>query len=454
LTEEWNQQVTISNANGQWINLGTLASSPRFRTVTDQYVYGQMCSMLLENQLSGGLWAGTVQFNLANLQLNLQKRCNEVIQATSCNISQLSPINAIPGTRTGYALPDTALEARRNRFLSLMAVTTGTAPPASSTVTVASGTGIAAGQVVSGTGIQSGTFVTSVSGVSVSISLPISAPLSGAIKFYQPLFITREDVVAFQSFETGYLQTVAWPSSWSVTSDPPLTFEVDNAPNTEGYFDVLALNASPTFNPPTASLLGVPDDWSMVPMYGALANVLSQESQSTDDNRASYCLQRYNDMTAMMQNSNWILQTIINGQVSSITALADMDAFAVNWQESQSYLPAVIEAGMDMIAPVTGNGQSLSVVMVDNAPLLDATNTYVQVSRDDWAAVLDYAHHVATFKLGGKQFTETMPLLQSFYRMAAERNKRWLTYGPFVKYLRGQGLKQEESEPRYAAGTV
>ena len=127
LCEQWNSSVSIPNANGQWINTGTLASSPRLRSVTDQYLYNQMCSMLLEPQLVAGAWAGSSQFNLGNLQDALQKRVQETIQATRCNIASLAPINATPGVRNGYILPDTVLEPQRNRFFALMAQTTGTA---------------------------------------------------------------------------------------------------------------------------------------------------------------------------------------------------------------------------------------------------------------------------------------------------------------------------------------
>ena len=106
LTEQWNSLFPINNANGQWINTGTAANSPRIRTVTDQYLYGQMCSMLMEPQLSAGAWAGTNQFTLQNLQYCLQKRTQEVIQAASCNLAQLSPIDATPGVNAGYALDD------------------------------------------------------------------------------------------------------------------------------------------------------------------------------------------------------------------------------------------------------------------------------------------------------------------------------------------------------------
>lgn len=450
LTEQWNETVAINNANGQWVNLGTLSSSPRVRTVTDQYLYGQMCSMLLEPQLSAGAWAGTSQFTLQNLQWALQKRCQETIQATSCNIAQLAPINCTPAVRNGYTLPDTALEARRNRFFALMTTTPGSAAAGASAVNVGSAQGIVRGQVAQGTGIQAGTFVTGIAGTAVSLSLPTSGAVSGNVQFFQPFLLTREDVLSFQSFEPEYLQTVDFPASWSVASEPPLSFDVDNAPNTPGYFEVLALNTNPTFAPPTASLLGMPDDWSMVPMYGALADVLGMEAESTDRQRAAYCAQRYSEMLEMMKGSNWLLQALIDGQVSKVTALADMDALAVNWQQSNRNLPAVIEAGIDFVAPVPGSGQSLAVTVLGNAPLLDSTDTYVQISRDDWPAILDYAHHVATFKIGTKAFVSTMPMLQSFYRAAADRNKRWATYGPFVKYLRAEGRKQEEAEPREA----
>ena len=450
LTEQWNASLNINNANGQWVNTGTLAGSPRLRSVTDQYLYGQMCSMLLEPQLNAGAWAGSSQFNLSNFQYCLQKRTQEVIQATSCNLVQLSPIASTPGTRSSV-LPDTVLQPRRIRFMALMAQTTATASSGASTVNVGSATGIVVGQGIVASGIQAGTFVTSISGTAVRISLPTTAPLSSAAtQFYLPITLTREDALAFQSFEPEYLQTVGFPQSWAIASEPPLAFDVDIAPTTPGYYDVLALKAGPTFAPPAASLLGVPDDWSMVPMYGALADVLGMESEATDRARAAYCMNRYTQMLEMMKGSNWLLQTFLNGVASETTSLAEMDSLAVGWQESQTNLPAVVEAGIDLIAPIPGSGQLVTLTLLGNAPLLDSTNTYVQVSRDDFEAVLNYAQHVASFKMGGAEFEATMPLLNDFYRAAVSVNKRWMTYGVFSGELRSQGKKQESAEPKEA----
>ena len=449
LCEQWNQTFALTQSNGAWINTGTVAGSPRLRSVTDVDLYTQMEYMLLE-PASGGTWTGSSQFTLANLQWSLQKRVQEVIQQTSCNIAVLPPIDATPGVASGYVLPDTVLEPRRNRFLALIANTSGTASSGASTVTVGSAQGIATGQVIQGTGIQAGTFVTGVSGLAVSLSLPTPGAVSGNLQFFQPYLLTREDVISFQSFEPGYLQIAGHPQSWTVSSEPPLSFDVDLMPNTAGYFEMLALNSGPTFAPPTPSLLGVPNDWSMVAMYGALADILGQEAESTDRMRAAYCLERYTDMLEMMKQSNWLLQTLINGQVSNITALADMDALAVNWQQSNRNLPSVIEAGMDFIAPVPGNGASIAAKVVANAPILDTTGTYVQVARDDWDAVLNLAHHTAMFKCGNDAFQATFPMLKSFYQFCADRNKRWATQGIFVKYLHSEGKRQETAEPRWS----
>lgn len=442
LTEQWNQDWAIGQANGAWVNTGAAAGSPRVRTRTDIDVYTQMQYMLLE-PASGGTWTGTSQFSLFDLQNALQRRVQEVIQATACNLGQLSAINALPNTRR-YALGDTVLETRRIRGLWVLANATGTGLSGSQSVTLNSAAGVSVGLVITGAGIQTGTFVTGVSGAVISLSLPTTAPLSAAaLQFSFPLTMTREDSQAFQWFEPDYLQTNAVPLAWSVGSEPPLSFDVDNSPNSAGAFDVIALSSGPVFNPPSASLLGVPDDWSWLPMYGALADLLGSDAEATDRTRAAYCLKRYTEGLEVMQNSNWLLKATVNGVPVDTPSLYEMDTWAPEWQSSAAVLPMVAQAGIDFLAPTPGVGQSVTLTMVGNAPLLDASNTYVQVSRDDFEAVLNYAQHVAEFKESGPEFTGTVPLLKDFYRAAAGTNKRLLTYGLDVDTLKTAGQRQE-----------
>jgi len=383
LTEQWNVDLAISNANGGWINTGDVAASPRLRSMTDAALYSQMQYMLLEPSTGAETWTGTAQFSLTDLKNALQKRTQEVIQETACNLTMVT-VASTPNVRR-FTIHDTILQPRRIRFID-----------------------------------ASGNKYT----------------------------LTREDTQAFQYFEPSYLQSVGTPSSWSMVSESPLTIDVDQAPNVPGYFEVVGIQATASFTPPTASPLGVPDDWSWLPMYGALADVLSREPESTDKMRASYCLQRYTEGLEMMRNSNWMLQATIDGVSTETPALQEMDAYSPEWQQSSTVVPSVVQDGIDFVCPTTGTNQSVGMTLVGNAPLLDSTGMYVQVSRDDWSAVIGYANHAASFKEGGQDFTKTSPMLQDFYRAAAAVNKRLLTYGIFVDVLRGQGQKQEMQEIR------
>lgn len=93
--------------------------------------------------------------------------------------------------------------------------TTGSASSASTALTVASGTGLQAGQVVTGVGIAPGTAIESVSGTAVVLSLPTTASLSTtAVNF--------SNVVAlpFTVFRTGYVDD---------NSKVEVTFKLRNA---------------------------------------------------------------------------------------------------------------------------------------------------------------------------------------------------------------------------------
>jgi len=390
LTEQWKLPFTFPATSATpWYNTGTLAGSPRLRTLTDATLYSMMQGMLLEPQTGAGTWTGTNQFTLAQMQFALQRRRDEVIQATGCNIAQLSPLASIPNTvRT--VLADTVLEPRRIRFV----------------------------------------------------------PATG---FGSPITLTREDTQAFQFFKPGYLgsqPTTTGPQSWSVASEPPLAFDVDGAPNVPGTYDVLALNSGPAFAPPASTLLGLPDDWAYLPMWGALADLLGGESEQTDRERSAYCLNRYNQGIQIMRQSNWLVQANINGVPCDTPSLAEQDLYSVEWQDNANVWPAVVQVGMDFVGVCPGVSQNVGLTLVGNAPILDATGTYVQVSRDDWAVVLNYAQRLATFKMGGKDFSDTAEFEKDFYRAAQFTNKRLLDMGIFTSMLNTEGERQDEHVPR------
>ena len=388
LTEFWNADFDFDSTWASvWYNTGTLPASPRVRTVQDLDLYTIMQYHLLEPPTGGGAWTGTSQFALSDLQGALQRRRDEVIQVSNCNLSLVPPYNSVPNTFR-VILTDNTLEGVRMRFI----------------------------------------------------------PDSSAVNYGPPVTLTREDRRAFDAFEPDHLQTSAVPSSWSLLAGPPLMFDVDTAPNFPGTFELIALLSGQTFSPPTGTLLNVPDDWSWVCKWGALSDLLSRESEATDRLRAQFCLQRYIDGLKAMSVSNWILSAEINGVPVDTPSVTEMDAFSPEWQENETW-PAVVVAGMDYIAPcpVNRSGQitGVEITVVGNAPVPAQDTDFVQVSRDVFDAILSYAQVLATFKMGGSEFIDSLQLLAEFAKAAEEQNQRIANMALFSDVLKSQGKRQD-----------
>jgi len=392
----WNALTEVFNADfaftatsaATWYNLGTLALSPRLRTLTDSVLYTQMQYMLLEPPTGGGVWTGTQQFALADLQGALQTARDEVIQASGCNLAQLPPLSSTPNVRrTVFA--DSTLEPRRARW----------------------------------------------------------KPDSGS-----PVTLSREDTLAFDAFETGHLQTPRTPSAWSVITGPPLAFDVDTAPTVSGAYDVISLQAGANLVPPVATLLNLPDDWAWVARWGALSELLGRDSEATDRERADYCLKRYEMGMELMKGSNWLLTATIGGVPCDTPSVREMDGYAPEWEISASAWPGLVTAGMDFCAPcpvVTGaQAIGVSMIVVGNAPIPVADGDFVQVSRDTFDEILNYAQVLASFKMGGEEFAATKDLEASFYKAAQETNARLAKCGLFADMLRIEGQRQNINQPR------
>lgn len=390
LTEIWNAPFvfTATQAQGVWYNLSTLHGSPRLRTVLDTDLYTIMEYHLLEPP-SGGVWTGTGQFSISDFQGALQRRRDEMIQFTTCNLAQYS-FGSTPGVRA-TTFPNTVLEPMRVRFMNAQGLGTT---------------------------------------------------------------LTREDTLAWDSFEPQHLQENQIPAAWSVISEPPLSLEVDTAPNVAGSYDAIAIQSGPQFTPPSSSLMGVPDDWSWLAKWGALADLLGRESEATDRERAAYCLKRYTDGIKIMQASNWLLaakNTLANIPLDT-PSMREMDGYSPEWEDNQNAWPGLVTAGMDFVAPcppANGTPVGVSVVVVGNAPIPASDTDCVQVLRDTYDTILDYAQVLAVFKDGGAEFAAMKDLEQKFYKAATANNKRIANLGLFSDEQHAEGKRQTRWQPRY-----
>jgi hypothetical protein len=384
-TEQWNTYFPFAaTAAPVWYNMGSMAGSPRLRTLTDVYLYTLMEYHLLEPP-SGSTWTGTSQFSISDLSGALQRRRDEMIQATGCNVWPIG-LPSTPNTRR-QVFADSSLEPRRARWI----------------------------------------------------------PTTG-----NPVTMNREDNMAWDGFEPNHLQTTGQPANWGVIAGPPLSFDVDVAPNVSGAYELLSLQSGFPFNPPAVTLMGVPDDWAWLAKWGALADLLGRESEATDRQRADWCLRRYQDGLKAMKNANWLLLATVNGIPVDTPSVREMDGFSPEWQNNALAWPSVITAGMDLLAPcpVPSTTIGVSCTLVGNQPVPVLDSDFVQISRDQFDVVLDYAQVLACFKMGGAEFAATKDLEANFYALAMATNKRLAKMGLFRDVLGMEGRKQDVAQPR------
>ena len=89
-------------------------------------------------------------------------------------------------------------------------------------------------------------------------------------------------------------------------------------------------------------------------------------------------------------------------------------------------------------------------VMIDvvDEPYNVAPGDFVQVAREDLDAIIDYAQHLASVKMGGAEFAATMPLFQRFLKQAALYNTKLAEFGEFTQALYGTSQLEESANPR------
>ena len=263
------------NPTSLWNSLGLLASSPRLRTLTDTNSYTMMEYMLLEPP-TGGTWTGTSQFTISDLSQALQFRRDEMLQVSNCNQLLLQNIALTPNTRR-TTLPDTVIDVERVRYL----------------------------------------------------------PVTGS-----PNTLYRDDTVAQEFYEAGYLQASSGtPQTFMLSSEPPLSWDVDITPNQPGTYEAVVLESGAPFDPPTATLLGIPNDFAWALEWGALADLLGRESEATDRQRASYCLRRYQDGLNLLLKTPWAMLGKVNGVACDMPSIVEMDRYLPEWDSTPTTWP-------------------------------------------------------------------------------------------------------------------
>lgn len=388
ITYAWNADYDFAfNLGDTWKSLN-VAGSPRQRTVTDAQIYDQMEAMLLE-PMSGGTWTGTNQYNIGILSAALQYRRDELLLQSAANPVNMQLNSPLLSTRT--FLPDSTLDVFRVRWI--------------------------------------------------------------AQDSSMPYVLGREDVGTANAFQPQRGIQPNPPDSWMITANPPLSFDCSCPPNQPGTWDTILSFAGASFVPPTATLVGIPDDWTPALVYGALADVLANSPEGRDSARAKYCLARYEQLRKAMLSLPWLLEATVASISVDTPSYVEMDAWLQDWETRQpADDPQIVVGGVDLVAlaPFATATQVQAVLtLVGNAPIPATDTAEVQLSRDGVDAVLAYAQHVASFKMGSVDFAATMPLLEQFEAYCRTKNAEYAALGVFRPQLLLEGNRADAVDPRF-----
>ena len=380
-TSFWRAEFPVTLSQGvNWYDLTSQANSLRPFTVTDQSLANILEYSLLEpltsltpTPLVPATWTGSKQFALDNIYGAMTRRQNQVLGATGCTLSRVL-VNA-PIVRAGIVLPDTTLDIRRVAWL----------------------------------------------------------PTAG--QGFDTQIMRQTDAWSKRAFDYNYtVKAETPPQTWMQSTEPPPRFDVDNVPPVTGNYEVIAVNSGAVSNATSAQLLSVPDDWSWLVFFGALADLFGFESEAKDELRAQYCQQRYEQGLQLLTSASSVLSMQFNGLPMSVDAVKNGDNFNSNWESTVQGSPqSCYAAGLNLIAfptPDSGAYGALPTV-VQNAPLPAASGGYIQIARSDYDAMLDEAQHLAALKQGGIEFLRTIPLHQNFVNRAGLYNKKLAVMGPF-----------------------
>ena len=393
LTFQWNADYVLNfSAGDRWKSLN-VPGSPRQRTVTDSYLYSQMEAMLME-PMSGSVWTGTSQYDIAMLSAALQYRRDELLLQSGANTQNIFQPSPVAAQRS--ILADSTLDLYRVRWVCVVD-SSQTAPYA----------------------------------------------------------LGREDTVTRDAFGPLLSTQTGEPASWMITANTPLQFDVSQPPYAPGTFDMLVAYAGVPFSPPAVNLVGIPDDWTPALIYGALADVLSNSPDGRDASRAKYCLSRYEQLKKAMLTLPWLIRAQVTNLSVDTPGFLAMDSQLQNWEQRQNITdPTIVVGGVDLVALapfVVTNGPLVSsvITVVGNAPVTVVDTQPIQLSKDGVDAVLGYAQHVATFKLGGEDFALTLPLYEQFEAYCRTKNAQYAALGIYRPDLLGNGSRNDAEDPRF-----
>lgn len=419
LTSFWRADMVFPiRQNQTWYDLPSQVNSPRPYTVTDQLILEQIEYHLLEPLTAAYplVWGGSKQFDLQSILGAIQRRRDEVLGATDCTIN-VTMVNAPFVQR--IPLPENVIDLRRVLWVP---------------------------NSYDGTSLYAMFDWTdfTITWQTLPDNRLLNSVLFPSDDFSDECYSVGDSTAPQQP-----------PTTFKQSAQPPITFETDYIPPLAGLYECLTVNSGPALTTTAPTLLGVPDDWAWVIKWGALADLFGREINAKDALRQKYCEQRFTEMVGLMFTTPAVLAARINNIPVFADSIRNGDDFDVLWESVSGPPQIAYIAGLNLVGfgpiPDLPDAYSATLRVVENAPLPVAATDYIQLSPDDYDAILSESQHLACFKMGGAEFVATIPLHQVFLTRAAVYNAKLLAMGQYQKTQAELSQLEQERNPVYAS---
>lgn len=244
--------------------------------------------------------------------------------------------------------------------------------------------------------------------------------------------------------------------AYSIVMTPQLEVQLIPPSNDVTQLHLLTLDAGATLDPLNQVALDVQNDYCQFVKWLALYIILIQDGEGRSEARAQYCKQRAIEGEKLARMSPSVLQVAINGRNCEIETISDFDARDPEWQSTEGVPTrvAMISSNLLALSPVPDGVYSITLDLIGNAILPSTDDDYVQVSRDAYDAILQYAVHLASFKEGANKLLETKVAFESLMEMAAYENARLRSQREDFDSLRGLASKERMQNPTSSEETV
>lgn len=271
--------------------------------------------------------------------------------------------------------------------------------------------------------------------------------------------LKREDEWGLTHFAPAWPQNPAapdqtWPTGYSVGVTPPLVVQLAPAPLVAGTLDLLYVETGATIDT-TNTLIWVPDDWSWVIKWRALAQLLSRDGLAYDPQRAAYCEARYEQGVQMVKAASVVLNGAINGALGTLRSVVETDQYRRGWQTTPGAPTALLTAGHTVVGLKPRPDSTNYEVMLDvvrNVPIATDLTDCLVVDEPMRDAYLDYAQHLAIWKEGPGQLQQAMGLYDRFMKacgVTVKLNQAEVpNRGPLLQQtVQDERIKAREEEP-------